>query len=464
MRSPLSHIISLLAAFIIAASVGACERPFVERNPPEIEVLSPDLDVVQVNRMITLRIRVTSLDEVDSIVVNERRMVEDDSDEQVFSQEMDLFRGVNRLRIQVFGSFGTERDDTLAVVFLPGSEDLADFRLPDPRGGHSTTLLQNGDLLVLGGAPLPTSPAVGDGLVFDADNLAATPRTIPMTARRMEHTANLLPDGRVLIIGGSQVFNPAEVEQLVETVELYDPVLDRVVAIPVSGDPIRRSSHTTVVLPVQQGAQSGIFVYLYGGFGDIRYNPTPRMGVRSDIRVLQFRNDSLVAVGPTIGAFIEAIADHRVIDLEPQFESEAEYLFGGAFFVSDEIFDSIAFESTFSVGNGIIIEDVEPMNQARSGHAAGQLLKGEVLIFGGRGFSRTSAMSTIEVYHSRAKRFFEFPSTVSMIQERWGHTATKWDRTRILLLGGFGSTGAGLLTAEWFIVDSRKVNPARNSE
>jgi hypothetical protein len=456
----------MVRAFVFAMLAGlataACERPFIEEAAPDIDVLSPNLDIVQIERSITLSIRTMTRVEVDSVFVNGLRMEADNSEADVFHLDFNLNRGVNQFHFEAFGSNSTVGTDTVQAIYLPSDTDVAELRLPSPRGGHSATKLTSGDLLVYGGAELPTGPAVNSALLFQSENLSLAPQTIPTLTPRMEHTATRLPNGQVLIIGGSIVYHPTRVEQLVETVELYHPGSNSVVSVPVQGDPIRRSSHTTIFLPVRQDGRVKLFFYLYGGYGDIRYRPTPRMGVRSDIRVFELRNDSLIAAGPTFGPLIDAIADHTASDIQPPFVgSDAEYLFEGSYFSSDERYETISFESRFSIGSGIFIEDLDPPFEPRTGHAAGKMVDGEIIIFGGRSFGLATAMNSIEVYYSRTKRFYRMPTGVGMLQERWGHSATNWGGNRILLLGGFGFAGAGLRTAEWFAVGPSSNNSAR---
>jgi hypothetical protein len=93
------------------------------------------------------------------------------------------------------------------------------------REGHTATLLPNKKVLIVGGASqfLPTGQvALSSAELFDPStgNFSATGS---MDFQRSAHTATLLPDGRVLIAGGysgdlSQPFSGTAL-----TAELYDP-------------------------------------------------------------------------------------------------------------------------------------------------------------------------------------------------------------------------------------------------
>jgi len=459
----LFSLLSLARGWVPALSVTgllvfglvACERPFIEETGPEFIVLEPNIEAVLVEREVRVRIEVENPQETDSVHLNGLAM-DVESKPGIYGMTVRLNRGVNNLLIEAFGRNNTVRFDSLQPIFVPGYTDAAPLRLPEPRGGHTTTVLLGGDLLIAGGASLPTASAYNDALRFSRVSLSDRPRRITTLLPRLEHTATRLPNGRVLFIGGSTVSEPTLVEQLVETVEIYFPNNDSTAIVPVGGDPIRRSGHTAILFPVRDNGTILLYIYLYGGFGDTRYRPASKMGIRSDIRVFRFRNDSLVAAGPTIGPFIDAIADHTVTPIQPVIGSEAEFLFGGSFFASEDLFDTVVFESSFRVGQGIFNETIDPMSTARSGHAAERLVDGEILIFGGRTFGPTTAKASVEAYFSRVKRFYPFPSDLLMLQPRWGHTATNWDHDRILIVGGFGHAGAGLTTSEWFGVGKPK--------
>ena len=118
-------------------------------------------------------------------------------------------------RVLVTGGHGTSSNAlTSAEVYDPSTNawssagDMAD-KHPE---GHTTTLLPNGKVLVIGGKKAPE--------VYDPSaNSWST--TELLTDPRMRHTATLLDDGRVLVTGGRDMTKAGD--QKLDSVELYDP-------------------------------------------------------------------------------------------------------------------------------------------------------------------------------------------------------------------------------------------------
>ncbi|HEY5564139.1 MAG TPA: kelch repeat-containing protein [Rhodothermia bacterium] len=441
-----------ISAIMVGCLSAGCERPFVEERAPEITVLSPDLSTVQLQRNVLLEIQATSQNGVASMLLNGIALLPGE-EAGIFGRDIRLNYGLTLLVIEAFDASGVQSTDTLYAVALPAVSTVGELRLPEPRGGHTALRMLDGRLMVAGGSTLPNQPASNAAWIYSPVDLRSAPAEYFMLHRRTEHTATLLPDGRVLILGGSEVTVPPTVNELVEQVEVFDPDSAAFVPIPVAGDPIRRSGHTTILFTVGRGQSSENFLYLYGGWGDVQYQPQPRIGIRSDLRVFQFRNDSLVALGPTIGPTIDAIADHTSTAIQPQIGSRAEYLVGGSIYLAEDLFDDVVFQATLSTTAGIRIESTGPIQFHRSGHAAGRMVEGEILLFGGREFELNSAIRSAEVYYSPIRRFYPFPDEAGLLQKRWGHTATIWNADRILIIGGFGETGAALQTSEWFEID-----------
>jgi len=106
-------------------------------------------------------------------------------------------------------------------------------------GSHTATLLQNGKVLVLG---------EGSAELYDPDTgeWSSTGPLIHYRAR-IEHTATLLPDGKVLVAGGSGVVDEVSYSFPLRSSELYDPDTE---TWSFAGDfNTPRGSHTATILP-----------------------------------------------------------------------------------------------------------------------------------------------------------------------------------------------------------------------
>jgi N-acetylneuraminic acid mutarotase len=107
---------------------------------------------------------------------------------------------------------------------------VADVRDPGPRSLHTATLLNDGRVLIAGGdAGVPSATIAAWGIAGPTSNILATaelydPATSTfapvgsMSTPRLDHTATLLNDGRVLVVGGSNSTSTA-----LASTEIYDP-------------------------------------------------------------------------------------------------------------------------------------------------------------------------------------------------------------------------------------------------
>jgi hypothetical protein len=124
------------------------------------------------------------------------------------------------------------------------SSTAGGLALAVPRAVHRATALDDGRILVTGGCTLPGCDGFDRGQgseIFDprSGQFAAGPE---MTEPRAGHTATLLPDGRVLIVGGY----PGEGRAPLATAEVFDPTQDRLV--PVGDLAGGRADHSATVL------------------------------------------------------------------------------------------------------------------------------------------------------------------------------------------------------------------------
>jgi hypothetical protein len=110
---------------------------------------------------------------------------------------------------------------------------------------HTATLLQNGKVLILGGAPANSSNPTSTAEVYDPATGSFTV-TGSMTTAREEHTATLLADGKVLIVGGESPVTGSSNLQATSSAEVYDPTSG---LFSTTGSMTEtRSSHTATLL------------------------------------------------------------------------------------------------------------------------------------------------------------------------------------------------------------------------
>jgi hypothetical protein len=111
----------------------------------------------------------------------------------------------------------------IVLVWIGASASLALAQSPStftpagdvtsPRWGHTATLLPNGNVLIAGGSTqVPGTDRLASAELYDPATGTFAP-TGSMITSRAKHTATLLPNGKVLIAGGSGD----------ASAELYDP-------------------------------------------------------------------------------------------------------------------------------------------------------------------------------------------------------------------------------------------------
>jgi hypothetical protein len=146
-----------------------------------------------------------------------------------------------------------------ASSFVMAVPDSVQHTLGDSiqaRQGHTATLLADGTVLILGGDEpdaLGNLTPVDTAELFDPQTQSFTALSATMTHARSTHTATLLQDGRVLVAGGYDVTDTVR-----NTIEIYDPTAQSFTSGAAMTD--ARTQHTAVLL--QDGK-----VFVSGGAG-----------------------------------------------------------------------------------------------------------------------------------------------------------------------------------------------------
>jgi len=149
-------------------------------------------------------------------------------------------------RVLLTGGFALPLDGTAATERYDPATDTwtAAAPLGTPRIGHTATLLRTGKVLVVGGTPDAKNTGLATAELYDP----ATDRWTPagaLAGTRVGHTATLLADGTVLVVGGATL--GGGVGTFLATAERYDPATDRWTAAGSLG--AGHYGHQAVLLP-----------------------------------------------------------------------------------------------------------------------------------------------------------------------------------------------------------------------
>lgn len=355
----------------------------------------------------------------------------------------------------------------------PGAWSSAGSTLA-PRVSHTATTLGHGRVLVTGGCA--NADHAGEGVPCPAHTSSAevyrppvAPATegswspvAPMSAPRSNHTATLLPDGQVLVVGGCALPTDTVLCPASPSGERFDPVAGAFAPVPPMSTP--RVHHSATLLPggqvlVAGGADAGevsasaeVYDAVSGWSGTGRLNQ-PRYGhtatLLPDGRILVTGGGDAAGLplvtaelyDPNTGAWSAAgpLVTPRYAHTATVLASGKVLLLGGCVAateaascpasVSAEVFDPVVGTST----------PTGSLEVARAVPVAGALADGRVLVAGGRGRSG-DPLSSAELFDPATATW---SLTDAMLEARAGgafdlrgHTANRLSDGRILVVGG----------------------------
>jgi hypothetical protein len=307
----------------------------------------------------------------------------------------------------------------------------------EARTNHTATQLLDGRVLVAGGTGSPTSEFsmnfLASAELYDPSS-GQWSSTGAMLEVRAAHTAVLLPDGQVLVLGGSACsdFDGCPLD----SAELYDPTTGAWTGTqPTTGGGTGR---TATLL------DDGTVLVVGGSEGSMSE------GTLEPMRVAELYDPSSGQWSAT-EPLVEVLENHTATEL-----LDGRVLVVGSSATGAQLYDPTTGQWTATVA----------MRGVRVGHTAALLPDGTVLIAGGMG--GTGALSLAELYDPATGQWI---ATGDMVDGRIYHRATPLAGGRVLVTGGIDSvidagnfrTSVELYdpgTGQWAVTESMAV--ARN--
>ncbi|GAB5521742.1 MAG: hypothetical protein RhofKO_39930 [Rhodothermales bacterium] len=440
-HSPFGFII----AFAALALIG-CDRTFVDETPPELDILAPGFDIIFETNRAELQVQAFSFREIALVTVNGEAM-NYQAEQDTWRALILLDEGMNTFVVTATDVGGLATSDTLIALRTALAIQGTPLMLPEPRYGHTATRLLSGDVLVTGGATNESDG--GTTKAFLVDDLTGQVTLLPASLNepRVGHTATLVPDGRVFILGGSRTsaVNLEDERELVEAVEVFDPVTQTFSIVPVDGPAIRRTEHTATLY----APSDGLFIDVYGGRGDVDYFREGTLATRYDARRFEWVEGTLFARSPSIGLDIEPIAGHASAPLSSPTALPYQNLVVGTYFL-DDAEDTAHWFFNYTEAQGFREQPAPAPQLSRTQHSATTVADGIVLLFGGDKGAPTEPAFPSELYIDAVQQYYQFSSTSVPPVTRSQHTATFVGNGRILILGGLTPAGQPTATSHFF--------------
>jgi|HubBroStandDraft_6_1064221.scaffolds.fasta_scaffold00821_4 hypothetical protein len=274
-----------------------------------------------------------------------------------------------------------------------------------PRTNATATLLASGKVLITGGKG--GGGELGTADLYDpaSETFAAT--TTTMSTSRAYHTATLLSDGTVLVTGGLNLAGDSSGTP-VASAEIYNPTTD---SFTVTG-PMTTGRFFHMATLLGNG-----MVLITGGLNE--GGPLASAEIYDPATMTFAATGTMTTV--RMGHTATLLGNANVLI------AGGAASFGGAATNAAELFDPAA--GTFTATN--------PMTAAHSTHTATLLQNGQVLIAGGASAfyasGQINTISTVELFDPTTG---DFTATADMTSVRESHTATLLSSGEVLVAGG----------------------------
>jgi N-acetylneuraminic acid mutarotase len=331
---------------------------------------------------------------------------------------------------------------------------------------HSATLLPNGEVLVAGGSP-DGGTAMASTEIYDPS--AGTWTADTLNVARLNHTATMLPNGKVFVAGGGASYSISGLGHVVSSVELYDLTIN-----PATGTWTRtggmstpREFHTATLLPngqvlVAGGTTNGPIPFKSAEL----FNPaTGKWSAAPAMQALRrYHTATLLPDGTILVAggnvSLQYIPNAEVYSTNSGWAGNFPGMntlrqlhtatllptgkvlvvggqaTNGAPLASAELFNPTPSPHQWTLTGA--------MNEGRCQHTAILLPNNKVLVVGGNGSN--SILASAEVYDPTAETW---TTAGTLLTARYNHSATLLPNGKVLVAGGLGNSG-DLASAELY--------------
>ncbi|HVS88720.1 MAG TPA: kelch repeat-containing protein [Candidatus Acidoferrum sp.] len=361
---------------------------------------------------------------------------------------------------------------TSAEIYDPATGSFASAgNMTVTRIHHAAVLLPNGKVLIVGGQSDPNT-YLNSAEVYDPATNTFTATGSMSTARR-GFSATLLPSGNVLAAGGQNTSGT------LNSAEIYSPAGGSFSATgnmafvrQFQAAPLLPSG---LVLLVQGFAQSSeLYNLVSGTFTQTGSRGTSRFGdavvLLPDGSVLDAggtdNNTSAITASaevyfpqePPFNRSVFGATGHTVVSRN---RHTATVLPSGLDLLAggdDNVSTSFASAELYNLLAGSFSSSAGTMSNQRIFHTATLLPTGNVLIAGGRDFT-SNVWPGADLYNPSTDSFMP---TGSLNAARYTHTATLLPNGKVLVSGGIGPSGGGLGSAELYDPASGSFTPTGN--
>lgn len=329
------------------------------------------------------------------------------------------------------------RYDSDNSAVIPGDRQpvLIDYSY-DRRGGvfnHSATRLSDGKVLIAGGDDKDRK-LISFATLFTPGAAKPIELVGPYQIPRRFHTAGLLKNGNVILVGGES--DSAGALQTLFTTELFNPA-----ALTFSGGPFGNGPNLNQARKLHRMI---FFRDCNGNLGpqDDRFLITGGYD-KDNLPIKTAEVYSNGGFSFTLGSMSIERVRHSVVCL-----SNGKMLITGGIDASGRVLDSA---EVYDPTTNSFTSLQAGMNVPRADHTATLLKNGKVLIAGGFNQSE-AAISSAEIYDPDQNLFLPL-STSLLGLARFGHVARPWSalgKDGVIIIGGMDATGAPVTLIEIF--------------